>query len=74
MKSQLPNPDLDYDAPLELDLDESSLALHALRAYMNMKGNEVSQNTKDLENKFQVYIDRRLGNDKVTVQLDSEDG
>ncbi len=71
MNSNLPNPDLDYEAPLELDLDESSLALHALRAYINMKGNEVSQNTRDLENKLQAYIDRRLGGDKMIVEIDS---
>lgn len=70
MNSNLPNPELDYDAPLELDLDESSLALHALRAYINMKGNEVSQNTTELENKLQTYIDRRLGGDKMIVEID----
>lgn len=70
MDNKLPNPDLNYEAPLELDLDEASLALHALRAYINMKGNEVSQNTKDLENKLEVYINRRLGNDKMIVSID----
>jgi hypothetical protein len=70
MNRNLPNPDLDYEAPLELDLDESSLALHALRAYINMKGNEVSENTCELEQKLQTYIDRRLGGDKMIVEID----
>ncbi len=69
MNSNLPNPDLDYESPLELDLDESTLALHALRAYINTKGHEVSQNTRDLENKLQAYLDRRFGGDKMIVEI-----
>jgi len=72
MTDKLPNPNLEYDAALELDLDESTLALHALRAYINLKGHEVSQNTKDLENKLQTYIDRRLGGDKMVIEIDNE--
>jgi hypothetical protein len=41
---------------LQLNENETSLALHALSFYMNAKGNEVSQNTKDLHTKFNEYL------------------
>lgn len=41
---------------LNLDGREASLALHALRFYMNAKGFEISQNTKDLEAKLEAYL------------------
>ena len=41
---------------LTLDEMEASLALHALRFYMNAKGFEVSQNSKDLEDKLDKYL------------------
>jgi hypothetical protein len=43
-------------SPLHLDEMEVSLALHALRFYMNAKGLEISQNTQDLETKFDDYL------------------
>lgn len=69
-KDKLPNPDLDYTSPLELDLDEVALASHALREYMNLKGYEVSNNTKQLEEKFQAYINRRLGPSRMTIEIE----
>ena len=42
--------------PLDLDEMEASLALHALRFYMNAKGNEVSFNTERLEAKLDDYL------------------
>ena len=42
--------------PLDLDEMEASLALHALRFYMNAKGNEVSSNTERLEAKLDDYL------------------
>lgn len=42
--------------PLALDEMEAALALHALRFYMNAKGYEVSQNSKDLEAKLDDYL------------------
>ena len=42
--------------PLKLDEMETSLALHALRFYMNAKGLEISDNTKRLEAKFDAYL------------------
>lgn len=41
---------------LNLDEPEASLALHALRFYMNAKGNEVSGNTERLEAKLDKYL------------------
>lgn len=41
---------------LKLDEPEVSLALHALRFYMNAKGNEVSGNTERLEAKLDKYL------------------
>lgn len=51
---------------LDLDESESSLALHALRFYMNAKGYEVSNNTKALEAKLVGY----LGGTTFIVQQD----
>jgi hypothetical protein len=42
--------------PLELDELEASLALHALKFYINAKGNEISDNTISLEAKFSEYL------------------
>lgn len=42
--------------PLNLDQSEASLALHALRFYMNAKGAEVSSNTQRLEAKLDDYL------------------
>ena len=42
--------------PINLDESEASLALHALRFYMNAKGYEVSDNTKRLESKLDDYL------------------
>lgn len=70
MSSKLPNPDIEYQGLLELDLEEAGLASHALRFYMNAKGYEVSDNTKHLEDKLQAYINRRLGPSKLIVELD----
>jgi len=69
-EDKLPNPNLDYTSALELDLEEATLASHALRFYMNAKGYEVSDNTQKLEDKLQSYINRRLGPSKMTVELD----
>jgi hypothetical protein len=71
-KEKLPNPELDYTAPLELSLEEAALASHALRFYMNAKGYEVSRNTPELEAKLQSYIEHRLGPRKMTIELDEE--
>ena len=35
---KLPNPALEYSGALSLDLDEATLALHALRFYISAKG------------------------------------
>ncbi|CAN5440171.1 hypothetical protein BH10CYA1_BH10CYA1_62130 [soil metagenome] len=42
--------------PLMLDEMEVSLALHALRFYINAKGAEVSNNTRELEGKFDDFL------------------
>jgi hypothetical protein len=70
MSNNLPNPDLEYQGLLELNLEEAGLASHALRFYMNAKGYEVSSNTKQLEDKLQAYINRRLGYSKMTIELE----
>jgi len=70
MSGKLPNPDIEYQGLLELNLEEAGLASHALRFYMNAKGYEVSDNTKQLENKLQAYINRCLGPSKLVVELD----
>ena len=70
MSGKLPNPDIEYQGLLELNLEEAGLASHALRFYMNAKGYEVSDNTKQLEEKLQAYINRRLGPSKLVVELD----
>jgi len=54
--------------PLELDENEASLALHALRFYMNAKGCEISSNTERLEAKFQDYLN---GTEFVVRQVES---
>lgn len=41
---------------LKLDESEASLALHALRFYINAKGFEVSANTKNLEAKLDQFL------------------
>lgn len=41
---------------LNLNESEASLALHALRFYMNAKGYEVSANTKNLEAKLDSFL------------------
>jgi hypothetical protein len=41
---------------LNLDEPEASLALHALRFYMNAKGFEISQNTIQLETKLDEFL------------------
>lgn len=70
MSSNLPNPDLEYQELLELDIEEVGLASHALRFYMNAKGYEVSDNIQKLEDKLQAYINRRLGPSKLVVELE----
>lgn len=47
----------DYKKPLELNEMEASLALHALRFYMNAKGLEISSNTEALKAKLDKYLD-----------------
>jgi hypothetical protein len=37
---------------------------------MNAKGYEVSDNTKQLEDKLQAYINRRLGPSKLVIELE----
>jgi len=69
MSSKLPNPDLDYQELLELNLEEAGLASHALRFYMTAKGLEVSDNTQKLEDKLQAYINRRLRPSKLVIEL-----
>ena len=54
--------------PLELDENEASLALHALRFYMNAKGDEISSNTERLEARFQDYLN---GTEFVVKQVES---
>lgn len=57
---------LDDKQPLELDEAAASLALHALRFYMNAKGNEVSSNTEQLKAKLDDYLsDTRFVVEKV---------
>lgn len=46
----------DEKRPLNLDEMEASLALHALRFYINAKGNEVSSNTEHLQAKLGDYL------------------
>jgi hypothetical protein len=70
MSGKLPNPDIEYQGLLELNLEEAGLASHALRFYMNAKGYEVSDNTKQLEDKLQAYINRRLGPSKLVIELE----
>lgn len=53
---------------LKLDEPEASLALHALRFYMNAKGNEVSGNTRQLESKLDEYL---TGTSFVVNQVES---
>lgn len=54
--------------PLVLDEMEASLALHALRFYMNAKGYEVSNNTKELESKLDNFLN---GTTFVVSQVES---
>jgi len=54
--------------PLVLDEMEASLALHALRFYMNAKGFEVSNNTKELETKLDGFLN---GTRFVVSQVES---
>ena len=70
MNHKLPNPDLEYEGQLELDMEDAIVALHALREYISRKGAEVSENTQRLERKLESYVDRRLGNEKLTVEID----
>ncbi|MBA4026678.1 MAG: hypothetical protein C0473_00400 [Cyanobacteria bacterium DS3.002] len=70
MSGNLPNPNIEYQELLELNLEEAGLASHALRFYMNAKGYEVSNNTKQLEDKLQAYINRRLGPAKLVIELE----
>lgn len=72
MNNTLPNPDIDYAGALELDLAEAALALHALRSYISLKGAEVSENTRLLESKLESFVDRRLGYDKLVVEVDEQ--
>jgi hypothetical protein len=53
---------------LNLDELEASLALHALRFYINAKGNEVSSNTERLEAKLDEYLS---GTTFVVSQVES---
>lgn len=46
----------DQKTPLNFDEQEASLALHALRFYINANGYEVSDNTKQLELKLDAYL------------------
>lgn len=46
----------DSKTPLHLDESEASLALHALRFYMNAKGAEVSSKTHGLEARLDDYL------------------
>ena len=41
---------------IELDQSDAALALHALRFYMNAKGDEVSDNTEQLVAKLDAYV------------------
>ena len=54
--------------PLVLDEMEASLALHALRFYMNAKGCEVSNNTKELESKLDGFLN---GTTFIVSQVES---
>ena len=54
--------------PLVLDEMEASLALHALRFYINAKGFEVSSNTKELESKLDGFLN---GTTFVVSQVES---
>lgn len=72
-KNNLPNPALEYSGVLSLDLDEAAFALHALRFYISTKGaGEISENTRLLENKLDSFLDRRLGYDKLEVEVTEE--
>jgi len=53
---------------LKLDEPEASLALHALRFYISAKGNEVSENTRQLETKLDEYL---TGTSFVLEQVES---
>lgn len=58
----------DKKKPLELDENEASLALHALRFYKSAKGGEVSANTLNLEGKLDDYLD---GTTLVVTQVEN---
>jgi len=69
--NKLPNPNLEYSEALSLDLEEAALALHALRFYISGKGpGGISENTTSLESKLDSFINRRLGYDKMTVEVE----
>lgn len=70
MSGNLPNSEIEYKGLIELNLEEAGLASHALRFYMNAKGYEVSNNTKQLEDKLQAYINWRLGPSKLVIELE----
>lgn len=53
---------------VKLDEDEASLALHALRFYMNAKGREVSANTERLEATLDQFLS---GTTFVVTQVES---
>lgn len=56
-------------SPLQLGIDEVALALHALRFYMNAKGEGgISSNTRGLEAKLDGYLD---GITFVVTQVES---
>lgn len=72
-KDNLPNPALEYSSALSLDLDEAVLALHALRFFISVKGaGEISEKTTLLENKLDSFLDRRLGYDKLEIEITEE--
>ncbi len=72
-RNNLPNPALEYSGALSLDLDEATLALHALRFYISAKGaGEISENTTLLENKLDSFLDRRVGYDKLEIEITEE--
>jgi hypothetical protein len=54
--------------PLVLDEMEASLALHALRFYINAKGYEVSHSTTELESKLDAFLN---GTTFVVSQVES---
>ncbi|MBX9695213.1 MAG: hypothetical protein K2Z81_22695 [Cyanobacteria bacterium] len=53
---------------VNLDEDEASLALHALRFYMNAKGREVSANSEHLEAKLDQFL---IGTSFVVTEVES---